>query len=301
LGGLLEREAEERPNATGTHLEPFVREWLADLRIQGRSDQTIDWYRRRMNGYLGSGGARTLDRLTSSELKRYLADMQGRGLSAETVHGCFATIRAFAGWAARENYEVDASVFRVRPHKVPARRWRPTPKLSSTRSSLTRPRAGPGSPSWCFSGPGCGSGNSARWPWEDIEDEGDAAFLKVRRGKGAKFRRAPISRRLHRELNRYLNRVRPDTSTQAILVRQDGKPVQLQTVTELLKRIRHKVGFRVHAHRFRHTFATEYLRQGGQIERLRRILGHTTYTMVMRYVHLDKGDLYRDFDRRSPF
>jgi integrase/recombinase XerD len=136
---------------------------------------------------------------------------------------------------------------------------------------------------------------------EDTEGDGDAAFLKVRRGKGAKFRRAPISRRLHRELNRYLNRVRPDTSTQAILVRQDGKPVQLQTVTELLKRIRHKVGFRVHAHRFRHTFATEYLRQGGEIERLRRILGHTTYTMVMRYVHLDKGDLYRDFDRRSPF
>lgn len=84
-------------------------------------------------------------------------------------------------------------------------------------------------------------------------------------------------------------------------MRQDGKPVQLQTVTELLKRIRDKVGFRVHAHRFRHTFATEYLRQGGEIERLRRILGHTTYAMVMRYVHLDKGDLYRDFDQRSPF
>ena len=56
---------------------------------------------------------------------------------------------------------------------------------------------------------------------EDIEDEGDAAFLKIRRGKGAKFRRAPISRRLRRELVRYLNRVRPDTSTQALLVRQD--------------------------------------------------------------------------------
>jgi hypothetical protein len=26
---------------------------------------------------------------------------------------------------------------------------------------------------------------------------------------------------------------------------------------------------------------------------LRRILGHTTYVMVMRYVHLDKGDLAR--------
>jgi integrase len=48
------------------------------------------------------------------------------------------------------------------------------------------------------------------------------------------------------------------------------------------------------------TFATEYLRRGGEMERLRRILGHTTYVMVMRYVHLDKGDLGKDFDERSP-
>ena len=52
---------------------------------------------------------------------------------------------------------------------------------------------------------------------------------------------------------------------------------------------------------FRHTFATRYLSNGGEMERLRRILGHTSYVMVMRYVHLDKGDLGRDFDLRAPF
>ncbi len=52
---------------------------------------------------------------------------------------------------------------------------------------------------------------------------------------------------------------------------------------------------------FRHTFATEYLRKGGDIERLRRVLGHSSYVMVMRYLHLDKGDLGKDFDLRSPF
>jgi integrase/recombinase XerD len=80
----------------------------------------------------------------------------------------------------------------------------------------------------------------------------------------------------------------------------DGRPVRFVSVAELFRRVRAKVGFRVRAHRFRRTFATEYLLAGGEIERLRRILGHTTYVMVMRYVHLDKRDLSRDFDRLAP-
>jgi site-specific recombinase XerD len=53
--------------------------------------------------------------------------------------------------------------------------------------------------------------------------------------------------------------------------------------------------------KFRHTFATEYLRNGSAVERLRRILGHSSFVMAMRYLHLDKGDLGKDFDLRSPF
>ena len=72
-------------------------------------------------------------------------------------------------------------------------------------------------------------------------------------------------------------------------------------VSETFRRLRARTGMAVRAHKLRHTLATEYLRNCGDIERLRRILGHTTYVMVMRYVHLDKSDLYRDFNSRSPF
>ena len=126
---------------------------------------------------------------------------------------------------------------------------------------------------------------------EDFEDDGESAFLKVRHGKGAKFRRVPVSSRLRRDLLRCLNRWRPESPNHSLLLRADGEPVKLTAVADLFRRVRAKVGFGVRAHRFRHTFATEYLRQGGEIERLRRILGHTTYVMVMG----------RDIDLRSPF
>lgn len=301
IEALAEPVGEERSPDQGRDLRPLIREWLTDLGTQGRSEQTIKWYRKRMSVYQDRGGVTTLEALTGAELKRCIADLQGRGLSPETVHGYFAAIRAFAGWAARETYPVDASLFRVRAPKRPQRDMETYTETQLREILGAAPEGWPRLAILILLGTGMRVGELCALTVEDVEDEGDAAFFKVRRGKGAKFRRTPVSRRLRRELIRYLNRIRPDTPCPALLVRTDGKAVTVQTVTELFKRIRRRVGFRVHAHRFRHTFATEYLRQGGEIERLRRILGHSTYAMVMRYVHLNKGDLYRDFDQRTPF
>ena len=44
-------------------------------------------------------------------------------------------------------------------------------------------------------------------------------------------------------------------------------------------------------HRLRHTFATTYLRQGGDIVRLSMVLGHTQITTTQRYLHLLTEDL----------
>ena len=89
--GPLEPLAIERPDAPVIPVAPPVHEWLADLQIQGRSNQTIDWYRRRMNGYLGGGGARTLDRLTGSELKRCATWYETTGGSGWSTAGVTST------------------------------------------------------------------------------------------------------------------------------------------------------------------------------------------------------------------
>jgi site-specific recombinase XerD len=45
---------------------------------------------------------------------------------------------------------------------------------------------------------------------------------------------------------------------------------------------------RITAHTFRHSFCTNYLRKGGDIEKLRLMTGHTTYEMLKEYLHLAK-------------
>jgi integrase/recombinase XerD len=114
-------------------------------------------------------------------------------------------------------------------------------------------------------------------------------------GKGRKERRVPFGIELRKVLFRFgqfKNRagVRSELMFPA---REGGKWEQrnaLRSYYCLLKRLGlPRSGF----HRLRHTFATQYLRNGGDVVRLSIILGHSEISTTMKYVHLLTEDLQR--------
>ena len=52
----------------------------------------------------------------------------------------------------------------------------------------------------------------------------------------------------------------------------------------MMDRLTKRVGFRVHAHAFRHTFATEHLRHGIDIRTLQSWMGHRDIKSTMVYL-----------------
>ncbi len=183
------------------------------------------------------------------------------------MHGFFEIVRAFANWALREGFAVDPAVVRMRPPKVPVTQLE---TYTETQRETMLAAAAPGWPRLAVEillSTGMRVGELADLTVDDYESEGEVGFLTVRKGKGAKFRCVPLSIRLRREIDRYLNCFRQEVETNRLLVKGNGEPVKMMTVEYLLQRIKMRVGFKVHGHKFRHTFATEYLRNGGDIDR----------------------------------
>ena len=79
------------------------------------------------------------------------------------------------------------------------------------------------------------------------------------------------------------------------------RPLTRYTLGRVLGRLAARTGLaNIHPHRFRHTFGVTYLRAGGDVLTLQRILGHTTLVMVNHYLHLASSDVVSRHQAHSP-
>jgi len=85
-------------------------------------------------------------------------------------------------------------------------------------------------------------------------------------------------------LKKYLkNRASIDGHVEALWIIDKGTALKISSVETLFISLSKKVGIHINPHLLRHTFATLWLRNGGDSLMLQRLLGHTTLMMTNRY------------------
>lgn len=101
-------------------------------------------------------------------------------------------------------------------------------------------------------------------------------------GKGNKYRLVPMSIELRKLLFRHLSLHQFDR----VFVTQPGTSPTQRNLSRDLKLLCSRLritGTRISFHTLRHTFAVNYLRAGGNVLYLQRILGHASLEMTNRY------------------
>ncbi|MBI4425796.1 MAG: tyrosine-type recombinase/integrase, partial [Elusimicrobia bacterium] len=136
----------------------------------------------------------------------------------------------------------------------------------------------------------------------------EAGVLRVM-GKGGKERQVPFGATSKQTLWNYATRRGEVPDQSLFFVNRYGGGLCRVWVQKVMRRIGQRAGIqgvRVSPHTLRHTFAINYVRNGGDAFSLQRILGHSCLDMVKVYVSLadqDVAAMYRKFspmDRLGP-
>lgn len=133
----------------------------------------------------------------------------------------------------------------------------------------------------------------------------ESRLLKVW-GKGSKERMVPIGAKVQKALWKYLSLYRPEPIIpryDQVLLTRDGHPLTKDRLESIVERYGKKAGItgvRVSPHTFRHTMAVIFLRNGGDVFSLQRILGHSQLEVLRGYINLAQSDISRVHQRNSP-
>ncbi|MFC1933314.1 tyrosine-type recombinase/integrase, partial [Chloroflexota bacterium] len=140
-------------------------------------------------------------------------------------------------------------------------------------------------------------------PMSDVNLE--EGLVKVR-GKGDKERMVPIGTKVQKAIWKYVHRYRPAAQNRlhpTLFLTKSGGSIsvnRLQAIVEVYAEKAGITGVRCSPHTFRHTFAINYLRNGGDVFSLQRILGHSSLEIVRMYVNLAEADIKECHRKFSP-
>jgi len=133
---------------------------------------------------------------------------------------------------------------------------------------------------------------------EDVNFDSGSIILKKLKGRKQYY--IPVSKSLEQVLKEYLV-YRKGEPEDSLFCTVYGKALTLNGFeSEIAKYNRRRGVEKIGLHMFRHTFAKQWINNGGDIFRLQKILGHSSLDMVRKYVNMFSDDLRRDFDSFNP-
>lgn len=279
--------------------------WLSAAEAEGCSPVTLKTYREHLvplTRWLKDNGLKAVAEVNAFHLRRFLSEY-GRTRRPRSVLSVYGTLRTCFRWLTAEGILPASPTARMKSPKVPetSKEIYSPGELVSILKYLEKASTALARRDYALvsilADTGARAGEVLSLTVDGLE--GDCLLLAQTKGK--KPRLVPLGHRAQRVLWAYMQRGRPrlKPKDKRVFLSLQGRAMSFNSLRCLLRRIGQALGFRVSAHRFRHTWTTMMLRKGVDLETLRRMGGWTDYTMLMTYVHLSIDHLREAQQRYS--
>jgi integrase/recombinase XerC len=310
-----------------------LEEFLAALRNErGASEHTLRAYDRELHNFAAhmiakAGAGLSVAKIEHPQIRAYLSELYGRGLSKASAARALAAIRSWFKWLARRGYVEQNPASLVATPKLPKHLPRvPTiEQMNRVVDGVAKEAAAwPERDRVIFELLyGCGIRN-AELVGMNLGDIHWANEVILVRGKGRKQRHVPLGDAAAMALRAYLPEraarlVAAGKSTDALLVnlrsttparkgRMPGTPergdgrLTTRSVGRIVKRIAVSQGLaaEVHPHTLRHAFGTHMLEEGADLRAIQELLGHERLSTTQRYTQLTVRQMAEVYDRTHP-
>lgn len=285
-------------------LATAIETFILDCQAGGLAAATVRWYSSLLAALLTAFPGRSLASISTNDLRQYIKALQDREtlydgagqrpkitgkLSKQTIIGHQTAMRAFFKWSKRE-YKIDD----------------PMEGVKRMKRSPSVPRAIEGA-DFVKLFDSCGndeSGHRNRALLAFLADTGarvgelcsarqDKLFERQAVVTGKTGSRIVVFSHYTRSLlSVWLSDRTLDSSLFVFTSLTDGEPLTPSGVDQILRRLKKAAGVkgRVNPHSFRHMFAREYLRAGGDVIRLARLLGHDSADTTAAYYAIFTAD-----------
>lgn len=121
------------------------------------------------------------------------------------------------------------------------------------------------------------------------------------KGKGGKLREVPLRKDVQEALQVYLKGDRASSKhkeSSTLLLSQRAETMHRDAVRRWLASVGKQLGFHLHPHLLRHTFATRLLRANVPITTVSKLCGHASVNMTMKYyIHISKEEKQQAVDK----
>ncbi|MEQ1885177.1 MAG: tyrosine-type recombinase/integrase [Bryobacteraceae bacterium] len=277
--------------------EQFIRERQYLLNVSEKTVQAYRWAWRAFESALK--GKPTVSK---ADVLLRVAELREQGLSPVTINTYLRSVNAFSNWMVKENHsETQTRIPRLKEERKVLQTFSDAhiAKLISFRGrSFGEQRTHLLACMILDTGVRIDEALSIERSTDINLDE---LLLKVKNGKGRKERRIPISMQMRKLLFRFMHQWKPAYGDMLLYAGQGGKVVQRNALRDFKALCKHLsiTGVRCSFHTMRHSFAVAYLRNGGDVFRLQRILDHNKLDMTRRYVNLQTEDLQAVHQRLS--